>query len=139
MPHENEGTRSPHAGQYIECLMVGTQLDNPLRDLLALAPFYSQRAGQITHKPKRRFQQINDLALWHGSCFQPSGIHSTLGATMPEGKSSEKDWRELCAAAAKEPDSEKVVSLVHQILRAFDERDQAVALSRRRKQYCGQP
>ncbi|MFZ0802462.1 MAG: hypothetical protein WBQ09_09645 [Terriglobales bacterium] len=58
---------------------------------------------------------------------------------MPEGKSSEKDWRELCAAAAKEPDSEKVVSLVHQILRAFDERDQAVALSRRRKQYCGQP
>ncbi len=58
---------------------------------------------------------------------------------MPEGKSSENDWRELCTAAAKEPDSEKVISLVHQILRAFEERDQCAALSSRRKQYCGQP
>jgi hypothetical protein len=35
-----------------------------------------------------------------------------------------KDWRELCAEAAEEPDSEKVVSLVNQILQAFDECDQ---------------
>jgi hypothetical protein len=32
------------------------------------------------------------------------------------------DWRELCAAAAKEPDSEKLVSLVNQILDVFDDR-----------------
>jgi hypothetical protein len=37
-----------------------------------------------------------------------------------------KDWRELCAEVAEEPDSEKVVSLVHQILQAFDECDQKV-------------
>jgi hypothetical protein len=32
------------------------------------------------------------------------------------------DWRELCAAAAKEPDSEKLVSLVNQILDVFEDR-----------------
>jgi hypothetical protein len=53
-------------------------------------------------------------------------------------ESNRKDWRELCAAAAKEPDSEKVVSLVHQILRALDERDHTVKLASRPKQYCGQ-
>ena len=37
-----------------------------------------------------------------------------------------KDWRELCAEVAEEPDSEKVVSLVHRILQAFDECDQKV-------------
>jgi hypothetical protein len=31
------------------------------------------------------------------------------------------DWRELCAAAAEEPDSEKLVSLVNQILDVFDD------------------
>ena len=54
-------------------------------------------------------------------------------------ESNGEDWRKLCAAAVEEPDSEKLVSLVHQILRAFDERDQAVKLSARTKQYCGQP
>ena len=38
-------------------------------------------------------------------------------------QSDEKGWRELCAAAAKETDSEKLSSLVHQILRAFDQED----------------
>ena len=58
---------------------------------------------------------------------------------MAERKDNGKDWRELCAAAAEEPDSERLVSLVNQILRAFDERDQAVKLSSRPKQYWGQP
>jgi hypothetical protein len=35
-----------------------------------------------------------------------------------------KHWRELCAEAAEEPDSEKVAYLVNQILQAFDECDQ---------------
>ena len=39
-------------------------------------------------------------------------------------KEKEKGWRELCAEAAEEPDSEKLVSLVHQILNALDEKDQ---------------
>ncbi|MGB6387554.1 MAG: hypothetical protein WBD25_11185 [Terriglobales bacterium] len=42
-----------------------------------------------------------------------------------------KDWRELCAEVAEEPDSEKVVSLVHQILQAFDECDQKVIAAAR--------
>jgi len=38
-----------------------------------------------------------------------------------------KDWRELCAAASVEPDSEKLVDLVNQILQAFDEREQCAS------------
>jgi hypothetical protein len=34
-----------------------------------------------------------------------------------------RDWKQLCAAASQEPDSEKLVSLVHQILQAFNEQD----------------
>lgn len=58
---------------------------------------------------------------------------------MSERKNSGTDWRELCAAAVKEPDSEKLVSLVNQILQAFEERDQAVTLSGHSKRYCDQP
>jgi hypothetical protein len=35
-----------------------------------------------------------------------------------------KDWRELCAAAAEEPDPGKLVSLVRQIIQAIDRRGQ---------------
>ena len=42
---------------------------------------------------------------------------------MPDD--NKKDWRELCAEAAEEPDSEKLVSLVNQILQVFDDRDKA--------------
>jgi hypothetical protein len=38
-----------------------------------------------------------------------------------------KDWRDLCAAAVEEPDPEKLVSLVNQILQAFDEGDRKIA------------
>ncbi len=38
-------------------------------------------------------------------------------------ESERKDWRQLCAAAA-DADSEKLVSLVNQIIEALDERDQ---------------
>jgi len=39
------------------------------------------------------------------------------------------DWRQLCAAAAVELDSEKLVALVDQILRAFEERDREAVIS----------
>jgi hypothetical protein len=38
--------------------------------------------------------------------------------------SNGKDWRELCAAVTVERDSDKLFSLVTQILQVFDERDQ---------------
>jgi hypothetical protein len=41
---------------------------------------------------------------------------------MPDPR--QEDWRELCAAAAKEPDSDKLFSLVNQILKAFDDRQE---------------
>jgi hypothetical protein len=37
---------------------------------------------------------------------------------MSESKNSE--WKELCAAAAHEPDARKLASLVNQIIEAFD-------------------
>jgi hypothetical protein len=39
---------------------------------------------------------------------------------MAEGNST--DWRQLCAAAATETDSEKLAELVNQLVRALDER-----------------
>jgi hypothetical protein len=33
------------------------------------------------------------------------------------------DWRQLCAVAATETDSEKLADLVHQLIKALDERD----------------
>lgn len=47
-------------------------------------------------------------------------------------KSNGKDWRELCAAASEEPDSDRLVSLVHQILQAFEELDLEPGGSQRR-------
>lgn len=35
-----------------------------------------------------------------------------------------KDWRELCVAAAEEPDPQKLASLVRQLVQAIDERNQ---------------
>jgi hypothetical protein len=60
-------------------------------------------------------------------------------ADSPETESPRKDWRELCAAAVIEPDSERLVSLVHQILQALDEGDHAAILSDARRQSSGRP
>jgi predicted MarR family transcription regulator len=45
-------------------------------------------------------------------------------------ESTEKHWRALCAAAAQEPDSEKVASLVNQILEALDEHREIIRTDR---------
>lgn len=42
---------------------------------------------------------------------------------------AQNTWRELCAAAAKEPDPEKLFSLVNQILQAFNEHETADKLA----------
>jgi hypothetical protein len=38
-------------------------------------------------------------------------------------ESNRTDWRQLCAVAATETDSEKLADLVHQLIKALDERD----------------
>jgi len=37
-------------------------------------------------------------------------------------RGNQTNWRELCAAAVAEPDSEKLADLVDQIIKALDER-----------------
>jgi uncharacterized NAD(P)/FAD-binding protein YdhS len=37
---------------------------------------------------------------------------------------NQKDWRELCTAVANETDSNKLGSLVQELIKALDERDQ---------------
>jgi hypothetical protein len=46
-------------------------------------------------------------------------------AEMAEG--SRTDWRQLCAAAATETDSETLANLVHQLIKALDERGNGFA------------
>ncbi len=36
-------------------------------------------------------------------------------------ESNKTDWRELCAAASKEPDPEKFATLIERIIKALDE------------------
>jgi hypothetical protein len=43
-----------------------------------------------------------------------------------------KDWRQLCAAATVESDSDKLFSLVSEILQVFDEDDQKLVNASRR-------
>jgi hypothetical protein len=54
---------------------------------------------------------------------------------MAEGDRA--DWRDLCEAAAKEPDSEKLADLVDQIIKALDDRERGFA-SPARLDRCGQ-
>jgi len=57
-----------------------------------------------------------------------SPVSLTLDGRDSMAASQERDWRELCARAAEEPDSEKLVSLVNQILQALDECDRKLML-----------
>jgi hypothetical protein len=76
-------------------------------------------------------QGIKNLDLWHGTCIHPlqSIIPSFLtekgnGMRTDNKGRDGRDWKQLCAAASREPDSEKLVSLVQQILQAFNEQDE---------------
>lgn len=44
---------------------------------------------------------------------------------MAEG--NQTDWRELCAAATIEPNSERLADLVDQLIKALDERERAAS------------
>ncbi len=51
-------------------------------------------------------------------------------------ESSQRDWRDLCAAASAEPNSKKLADLVDEIIRALDERS---ARSSRRLEPASEP
>jgi len=54
-------------------------------------------------------------------------------------QSTGKDWRELCAAATEESDADKLLSLVHEILRAFEEGDRKQMLPNRSDAFAPKP
>lgn len=54
-------------------------------------------------------------------------IHTTDQERGEMDEGNRVDWRELCAAAATEPDSAKLADLVDQIIRALDERAEGLA------------
>jgi hypothetical protein len=56
-------------------------------------------------------------------------------AEMAEGNRT--DWRQLCAATATETDSETLANLVHQLIKALDERGNGFASPTQLDQ-CGQ-
>jgi hypothetical protein len=68
---------------------------------------------------------VNNLAIWHRACSLTKLSEPRHGEQRMD-MSKGKHWRELCAEAAEEPDSEKVASLVNRILQAFEECDQRV-------------
>jgi hypothetical protein len=49
-----------------------------------------------------------------------SAVYKQCSGARTMAESDQTGWRELCAAAAKEPDSEKLVNLVDQIIHALD-------------------
>jgi hypothetical protein len=51
---------------------------------------------------------------------------------------NQKDWRELCTAVANETDSNKLGSLVQELIKALDERDQNGVLQSTRFVIVGQ-
>ena len=53
-------------------------------------------------------------------------------------ESNQTDWRELCAAAANEPDSEKFADLIERIIKALDERRERF-ISPKQFGECSQP
>jgi hypothetical protein len=57
---------------------------------------------------------------------------------MTREQGGKKDWRELCAAAATEPDPEKLSSLIRQILVAFDHQEQIEGLKTNSRSSCTQ-
>jgi len=42
---------------------------------------------------------------------------------MNQDRPKDKDWRELCKAAANEPDPDKLMDLIVELNRALDERE----------------
>jgi hypothetical protein len=49
-----------------------------------------------------------------------------------------RDWRELCKAAANEPDPKKLMALIAEIIRALDERDERRNIARENQKTASQ-
>jgi hypothetical protein len=59
--------------------------------------------------------------------FSSSGFDTLAIGSVEMAEGNRTDWRQLCAAAAKETDSEKLAELVNQLIKALDERGDGFA------------
>jgi hypothetical protein len=59
--------------------------------------------------------------------FRSPGFDTVNQGALEMAEGNRTDWRQLCAAAAKETDSEKLAEVVHQLIRALDERGDGFA------------
>jgi hypothetical protein len=60
--------------------------------------------------------------------YSPYSQESQMAESSPD---TGKDWRELCAAAVEEPDSERLASLVNQIIEAIDQHHYTSQMTKR--------
>jgi hypothetical protein len=54
---------------------------------------------------------------WHDACRHQEHVKTEKGAAMPENR---ERWMELCAQAANEQDSRKLMALIQQITALLD-------------------
>jgi len=54
--------------------------------------------------------------------FSNPGFNTVKSGSLEMADRNRTDWRQLCEAAATETDSEKLADLVHQLIKALDER-----------------
>src|SRR5271155_3354661 len=91
--------------------------------------------AQLTRLNPTPLRKISYLEIWYRICNLTLATpfrNSQPGEekVMVAGNSkTDKDWRQLCAEVLDETDPRRMVSLVNQILEAFDERDQNVSAS----------
>jgi hypothetical protein len=76
---------------------------------------YSQAVTIVRH--------FKHLIFWQGNLLFPMKSALTSGGVQMAQR-KQKDWRELCAAVAHETDSNKLGSLVQELIKALDEREQ---------------
>ena len=69
--------------------------------------------------------------------FNNRGFTPVESGSREMAEGNRIDWRQLCAAAATETDSEKLADLVHQLIEALDDRGDGFASSAQFDR-CGQ-
>jgi hypothetical protein len=67
--------------------------------------------------------------------FRSPGFDTVNQGALEMAEGNRTDWRQLCAAAATETNSEKLADLVHRLIKALDEREDGFASSTQLDQY----
>jgi uncharacterized membrane protein YdfJ with MMPL/SSD domain len=57
---------------------------------------------------------------WHGSCYMSHGVKQAHAEEVMAMRENREKWVELCAQAANEQDSQKLMALIKQIITLLD-------------------